>query len=248
MVLLSGDVHETVPLFQGPGYALVARRSLQSMSSEHHCCRIKNLPTELPSHWTWQDRSLTSRKKLMTVPLRAIPLKKILQWLNVIVRMSDLPVPGNQGWNNSQGALRFDRVEQSQSWIASCRLMLKSVLWLWLPLAVLPLMTMSTYGIWLPFRFQLFKPGIANALFLGLFWWPVSKFQMKFGHFQYIYTTELLQTHAHTKRTVQHTVQMYLTDCMEAERQTWANTRSALVFRDPSYPVTHPDSWFLLLN
>lgn len=107
--------------------------------------------------------------------------------------------------------------------------MLKSVLWLWLPLAVLPLMTMSTYSIWLPFRFQLFKPGIANALFLGLFWWPVSKFQMKFGRFQYILQSYC--RHMHTQKEQSYT----LYKC------TWQTVWK----QNGRHGLTHAVRWFL---
>lgn len=55
-----------------------------------------------------------------------------------------------------------------------------------------------------------------------------------------IFTMEVL--HTHKNKTVLYTINLYLADCEEPENQTWAGTRSALVFRDLSNPITQSDS------
>lgn len=145
----------------------------------HCCCRTKNLPRNF--HHTGLDRtgryyiqkkvddnftqsnSFKKKKKKRSSNDRVL----LLGWVQgVTYQCQATRVEKLTG--RSKCLIKptwFDREEQSQSWIDSCRLMLKSVLWLWLPLAVLPLLTMSTYSIWLPFRLQLFKSSILPMLF-----------------------------------------------------------------------------------
>lgn len=57
-VLLSGEVHETVPLFQPPRQAMVARCSLQSMLTEHLLSDQEPLYTGLDKIGLWHtDKS-----------------------------------------------------------------------------------------------------------------------------------------------------------------------------------------------
>lgn len=69
------------------------------------------LSDQEPPHWTSFTLDLTRlvsdiQIKVNDNSTQSNSFKKILKWLNAMVRMSlvsDLPVPGNQGWKNSQG-------------------------------------------------------------------------------------------------------------------------------------------------
>lgn len=180
-VLLSGEVHKTVPLSQASRHGPVAGCSPLYTSTENHCCcRTKNLP--LNFHHTGLDRTgrydiqikvddnftqSNSFKKRKKKKRSSNDWVLLLGWVQVVTYQCQA-TRVEKLTGRSKCLIKptwFDREEQSQSWIDSCRLMLKSVLWLWLPLAVLPLLTMSTYSIWLPFRLQLFKSSILPMLF-----------------------------------------------------------------------------------